>query len=97
MTRHHRALCAANEFFFNHLLRRGQHLWHHVCGLLEISTPMDGEANGRMAFENSVTNWLQALQAGDREATRHLWKRYFHRMMGLARLKLGDPLAWGRR
>jgi DNA-directed RNA polymerase specialized sigma24 family protein len=40
---------------------------------------------------DSITNWLQALQAGDREAARPLWKRYFHRMVGLARLKLGDP------
>jgi ECF sigma factor/WD domain, G-beta repeat len=62
-----------------------------VYRLLEISTQMDAEANGRMAFEDSVTNWLQAFQAGDREATRHLWKRYFKRMVGLTRLKLGDP------
>ena len=43
-----------------------------------------------MSFEESVTNWLQAFQAGDREAVRLLWKRYFNRMVGLARLKLGN-------
>lgn len=43
-----------------------------------------------MSFEESVTNWLQAFQGGDREAIRHLWKRYFNRMIGLARQKLGD-------
>ncbi len=42
-----------------------------------------------MSFEESVTNWLQAFQAGDREAARQLWKRYFHRMVGLARTSLG--------
>src|SRR4051794_9472552 len=43
-----------------------------------------------MSFEDSVTKWLHAFQAGDREAVRHLWKRYFNRMIGLARLKLGN-------
>ena len=43
-----------------------------------------------MSFEDSVTNWLRAFQAGDREAVRQLWKRYFNRMVGLARLKLGN-------
>ena len=42
-----------------------------------------------MSFEESVTKWLHAFQAGDREAVRLLWKRYFHRMMGLARQNLG--------
>jgi hypothetical protein len=43
-----------------------------------------------MPSEQSVTNWLHAMQAGDREAVRQLWDRYFHRMVGLARRKLGD-------
>ena len=38
----------------------------------------------------SVTNWLHAFQAGDRQAVQQLWIRYFNRMVGLARLKLGD-------
>ena len=42
-----------------------------------------------MSVEESVTNWLHAFQAGDQEAVRQLWKRYFNRMVGLARLKLG--------
>lgn len=42
-----------------------------------------------MSPEESVTNWLHAFQAGDRESVRHLWDRYFHRMTGVARLKLG--------
>jgi DNA-directed RNA polymerase specialized sigma24 family protein len=42
-----------------------------------------------MSFEESVTNWLHAFQAGDREQVRQLWNRYFRRMIGLARLNLG--------
>ena len=48
------------------------------------------EAGAEMSFEESVSNWLHAFQAGDREAVRQLWKRYFNRMVGLARLKLGN-------
>lgn len=43
-----------------------------------------------MSLDQSVTNWLDAFKAGDREAISNLWNRYFHRMMGLARMKLGD-------
>jgi DNA-directed RNA polymerase specialized sigma24 family protein len=43
-----------------------------------------------MSFEESVTNWLHAFQAGDREQVRQLWNRYFRRMIGLARLNLGN-------
>ena len=42
-----------------------------------------------MSSEQSVTNWLHAMQAGDQEALRQLWNRYFHRMVGLAKRKLG--------
>jgi DNA-directed RNA polymerase specialized sigma24 family protein len=48
------------------------------------------EVSADMSFEESVTNWLRAFQAGDQEAVRLLWKRYFHRMMGLARMHLGN-------
>lgn len=43
-----------------------------------------------MSSEESITNWLQAFQTGDREPIRQLWNRYFHRMMGLARQSLGN-------
>ncbi|CAN5275654.1 ECF-type sigma factor [soil metagenome] len=42
-----------------------------------------------MSPEASVTNWLNALQGGDRVGVRGLWDRYFHQMMGIARQKLG--------
>jgi hypothetical protein len=29
----------------------------------------------------SVTHWLGGLQAGDREAARELWERYFERLV----------------
>ena len=42
------------------------------------------------ADENSVTQWVSDLKAGDRsEATRRLWERYFERLARLARTRLG--------
>lgn len=43
-----------------------------------------------MSLEDSVTNWLLAFQGGDRQAAQELWNRYFHHMVGVARLKLGN-------
>jgi DNA-directed RNA polymerase specialized sigma24 family protein len=37
---------------------------------------------------DAVTIWLARLQAGDTEAVRPLWDRYFHRLVGLARSRL---------
>ena len=45
-----------------------------------------------MSFEESVTNWLHAIQSGNREGVRHLWQRYFHRMVNIARVNLGNGL-----
>jgi DNA-directed RNA polymerase specialized sigma24 family protein len=45
-----------------------------------------------MPSNGSVTKWLGRLQAGDPAAAQHLWERYFHRLVGLARTKLqGAP------
>src|SRR5262245_48987610 len=45
-----------------------------------------------MSSEQSVTQWLERLQGGDQAAAQHLWERYFHRLVGLARAKLqGAP------
>jgi len=41
-----------------------------------------------MSSDNSVTGWIRQLTAGDRDAARHLWERYFQRLVGLARKKL---------
>jgi DNA-directed RNA polymerase specialized sigma24 family protein len=41
-----------------------------------------------MPPEASVTEWLNALKAGDPAAAQKLWERYFHRLVGLARQKL---------
>src|SRR5262249_2985806 len=43
-----------------------------------------------MPSERSVTQWLGQLQAGDQAAAQHLWERYFHRLVGLARTRLQD-------
>ena len=42
-----------------------------------------------MESQGSVTRWLGQLQEGDVGAVRPLWDRYFRRLVGLARKKLG--------
>lgn len=42
-----------------------------------------------MTSQGSVSRWLGQLQDGDAAAARHLWERYFRRLVGLARKKLG--------
>ena len=41
-----------------------------------------------MPSAGDVTRWLQQLKAGDREAARALWERYFRRLVTLARDRL---------
>jgi DNA-directed RNA polymerase specialized sigma24 family protein len=41
-----------------------------------------------MSSEESVSNWLGQLQAGDPAAAQQLWQRYFQRLVDLARSKL---------
>jgi RNA polymerase sigma factor (sigma-70 family) len=41
-------------------------------------------------FDNSVSQWIDGLKAGDEAAAASLWRRYFRRLLGLARKKLGD-------
>jgi RNA polymerase sigma-70 factor (ECF subfamily) len=41
-----------------------------------------------MPSDGSVTHWLEKLRAGDQVAAHQLWDRYFHRLVGLARVKL---------
>src|SRR5262245_41709963 len=42
-----------------------------------------------MSSPGSITRWLQQLTAGDRTAVQPLWERYFRRLVGLARDRLG--------
>jgi RNA polymerase sigma factor (sigma-70 family) len=42
-----------------------------------------------MSSGGSVTRWLGQLQEGDSAAARQLWERYFRRLVGLARKRLG--------
>ena len=44
---------------------------------------MDGPAHG------SVTHWVNGLAEGDAEASQRLWERYFDRLAGLARARIG--------
>jgi DNA-directed RNA polymerase specialized sigma24 family protein len=41
-----------------------------------------------MSPDESVSQWVGRLQAGDAEAAQQLWERYFRRLVGLARKKL---------
>jgi DNA-directed RNA polymerase specialized sigma24 family protein len=47
-----------------------------------------------MSIDLPVSLWLERLRAGDPEAADQLWRQYFPRLAGLARLKLrGTPTA----
>ena len=41
-----------------------------------------------MTTADPVTLWIGQLQAGDPDAVRPLWDRYFHQLVGLARTRL---------
>ncbi len=41
-------------------------------------------------MEESVTQWIDGLRAGDEAAAAKLWQRYFRRLTGLACKKLGS-------
>lgn len=41
------------------------------------------------SLEQSVTRWIDALKRGDDDAATALWQRYFNRLVGLARTRLG--------
>jgi RNA polymerase sigma factor (sigma-70 family) len=43
-----------------------------------------------MTEPDSVKFWIQQLKAGDAGAAQPLWERYYRRLVGLARKKLGD-------
>jgi DNA-directed RNA polymerase specialized sigma24 family protein len=44
-----------------------------------------------MSPEGSVTRWIAELELGQSdEAQEEIWRRYFNRLLGLARLKLGE-------
>jgi DNA-directed RNA polymerase specialized sigma24 family protein len=43
-----------------------------------------------MAPDDSVTQWIAQLRAGDDGAAGKLWERYFRRLAGLARKRLQD-------
>jgi hypothetical protein len=42
-----------------------------------------------MLSEGSVSQWINELRAGNQAAAQQLWDRYFQRLVGLARQKLG--------
>ena len=42
-----------------------------------------------MPGDEAVTCWLRQLEAGDGDAARHLWERYYRELVELARARLG--------
>jgi DNA-directed RNA polymerase specialized sigma24 family protein len=59
------------------------------CPGQAVSSPHGLEVGGNpMAHHGSVTCWLDGVQAGDAVAAQRLWEGYFHRLVGLARLRL---------
>ena len=45
-----------------------------------------------MNSQDSITQWLNQLQTGDRDGAQRLWERYFRRLVGLARARLEGRL-----
>jgi RNA polymerase sigma factor (sigma-70 family) len=43
-----------------------------------------------MTEPRSISLWIQQLKVGDADAAQPLWERYYDRLVGLARKKLGD-------
>jgi RNA polymerase sigma factor (sigma-70 family) len=43
-----------------------------------------------MSDHGSISLWIEGLKAGDQQAAQRIWERYYHRLVGLARKKLGD-------
>jgi DNA-directed RNA polymerase specialized sigma24 family protein len=49
-----------------------------------------------MSSEGSVSGWIDQLKAGEHTAATHLWQRYFHKLVALARTHLrGKPRGAG--
>lgn len=48
-------------------------------------------------MEESVSQWIDGLRAGDEAAAAKLWQRYYRRLIGLACKKLGGAPAAGSR
>jgi RNA polymerase sigma factor (sigma-70 family) len=40
--------------------------------------------------DDTVSQWIDGLKSGDQSAAAMLWQRYYRRLLGLARKKLGD-------
>src|SRR6476659_598655 len=51
---------------------------------------MSGKKGVEMSSVGSITLLFNRLQQGERETAQELWERYFRRLIGLARKKLGD-------
>ena len=63
--------------------------------LVRIRSVLLGLVRLAMSSEGSITRWIAELEFGRtdeaaNEAQEELWRRYFHRLMGLAKLKLGE-------
>jgi DNA-directed RNA polymerase specialized sigma24 family protein len=43
-----------------------------------------------MSGDGTVTHWLRQLEAGDHDAARQLWQRYYQELVDLARARLGS-------
>jgi DNA-directed RNA polymerase specialized sigma24 family protein len=48
-----------------------------------------------MTDAGSITHWFLSLQEGDRDAAERLWERFAHKLINLARLRLGQKARQG--
>jgi len=58
-----------------------------IGGLLHL--PL-GLVEAGIVLDESVTDWIKGVAAGDEVAAQKLWERYFHRLIPLCRRKLGE-------
>lgn len=40
--------------------------------------------------QSQITQWIQQLKEGDEQAAQQIWDKYFQRLVGVARKRLGD-------
>src|SRR5580704_3918825 len=54
-----------------------------------VLTPSEDGDSAMSHPDHSVSLWIEGLKAGDEAAAAKVWRRYYWRLMGLARKKLG--------
>jgi DNA-directed RNA polymerase specialized sigma24 family protein len=62
---------------------------HTIRRASSVTGLQTGRWQPAMSENQSVTGWIESLKEGDEAAAQSLWQRYFQRLAGLARQRLG--------